>query len=741
MNPEIDTAESVELAYEQAVERVRFNFGFRRRSFMQLLGAGLLIAASAPALAQQRGGGRRGGGGFGGSGAKSIGARIHLGKDGSITVLVGKVEAGQGARAELTQAAAEELRVPASAIQLVMADTGAVPDDGITAGSGSTPRTMPAVRQGAFAARQLLVDYAAKKWNVEAKDFEVRDGRVIHADSKRSLSYADLAKDDEAMKAFDQPIPSGVTVTPFKEWKVLGTQSPRPNGHDIVTGAHKYPSDISRPGMLYGKILRLPAYGARLSSIDLEPAKSMKDVVVTREEQFVGVAAPTAFQAEQALAAISKTAKWETAPHPSSKELYDYLKKHAEVPKNPYAEELASAKQTFRQTYNVAYVQHSPLEPRAAVAEWTEGKLTVWAGTQNPFGHRRELAGAFHIAEDKVRVIVPDFGAGFGGKHTGETSIEAARLAQAAGKPVSLRWTREEEFTWAYFRPAGVIEAEASLNDKGTLTSWHFININSGPSAVDTPYRIENNKHTSRTFQSSPPLRHGSYRGLAATANNFARECFMDELAAAAGFDPLEFRLAHLGLEEDKGSPRYRLRAVLEAAADRFNWKDRVKANGSSGQNQGSAGRAATGVGLACGTEKGSYVAACAEVEIDRENNQILVRRVTQSYECGAIVNPDNLLKQVQGALIMGIGPALREAMQFENGEILNAAFGKYKVPRFDDVPELDIHLLDRPDLASAGAGETPIIAIAPAVANAVFHATGQRCRSMPITLSESKKT
>jgi isoquinoline 1-oxidoreductase len=730
MTSELETAESVEIAYEQAVQRVQFSFGFKRRSFMQLLGAGLLIAASAPALAQQRGGGRRGGGGFGGSGAKSIGARIHLGKDGSITVLVGKVEAGQGARAELTQAAAEELRVPANAVQLIMADTGTVPDDGITAGSGSTPRTMPAVRQGAAAARQLLIDYAAKKWNVEPKDCEVHDGRVIHAASKRSLSYADLAKDDDAIKAFEQPIPSGVTITPVKEWKILGTPAPRPNGHDIVTGSHKYPSDISRPGMLYGKILRAPSYGAQLTSIDLEPAKSMKDVVAFREEQFVGVAAPTAFQAEQALAAISKTAKWETAPHPSSKELYDYLKKHAEVPKNAYADELASAKQTLRQTYNVAYVQHSPLEPRAAVAEWIDGKLAVWAGTQNPFGHRRELAGAFHIGEDKVRVIVPDFGAGFGGKHSGEASVEAARLAQAAGKPVSLRWTREEEFTWAYFRPAGVIEAEASLNDKGALTSWHFININSGPSAVDTPYRIENNKHTSRTVQSSPPLRHGSYRGLAATANNFARECFMDELAAAAGIDPLEFRLAHLGTEDDKGSPRYRLRAVLEAAADRFNWKERAKKKSPN-----------MGIGLSCGTEKGSYVAACAEVEINREHNQILVRRVTQSYECGAIVNPDNLLKQVQGALIMGIGPALREEMRFENGKMLNASFGKYKVPRFDDVPELDIHLLDRPDLASAGAGETPIIAIAPAIANAVFHATGERCRSMPIVLPEAKKT
>jgi isoquinoline 1-oxidoreductase len=316
-----------------------------------------------------------------------------------------------------------------------------------------------------------------------------------------------------------------------------------------------------------------------------------------------------------------------------------------------------------------------------------------------------------------VQVVVPDFGAGFGGKHSGETAIEAARLAQAAGKPVSLRWTREEEFTWAYFRPAGVIKVEAGVDEKGTLTSWYFININSGNSAVETPYRTP--KHNSRYIQSKPPLRHGSYRALASTANNFARESAMDELAAAAGIDPLEFRLAHL---DQKSS---RLRTVLETAAKEFNWSERVKKKTPN-----------LGIGLACGTEKGSYVAACAEVEIDPDTKAIKVRHVCQAFECGAILNPDNLLKQVQGAIVMGLGPALREEMRFDKGEMLNASFGKYKVPRFDDVPELDIHLVNRPDLPSSGAGETPIITIAPAIANAVFHATGKRLRSMPMSLA-----
>ena len=697
----------------EEMERVGYDFGLKRRSFVQLLGAGLLLAVSvAPALAQRRGG--RGGGG-----ARSIAARVHLGKDGSITVMVGKVEAGQGARAELSEAAAEELRVPVSRIQLVMADTSLVPDDGITAGSGSSPRTVPAVRHGAAAAREALIAFAAQRWSAERSTIHVQDGKATRASSPAALSYADLAADAEAAKALDQAIPSDIAITPVTEWKGLGNPTPRPNARDIVTGAHQYPSDISRPGMLYGKVLRPPSYGAKLTAIDLAPAQAVKGVIAARDDQFVGVAAPTRFLAETALDAIAKTAKWQATPQSSSKELYDYLLKHVQggVPANPFADVLAQAKQVLRQTYHIAYAQHAPLEPRAAVAEWADGKLTVWTGTQNPFGCRSELARAFHLADDQVRVIVPDFGSGFGGKHTGEAGVEAARLAKAAGHPVSLRWTRREEFTWAYFRPAAVIQIEAGLDDKGSVACWHFVNINAGGSGVETPYRIA--KHQSESLRSEAPLRQGSYRCLAATGNNFARESFMDELAAAAGADPLAFRLAHLD------NPR--LRPVLETAAQRFGWQDGIKRKKPN-----------TGIGLSCGTEKGSYVAACAEVEVDPGSKRIAVRRVCQVFDCGAILNPSNLLTQVQGAIIMGLGPALREEISFENGEQLNASFRRYQVPRFADVPELDIRLLDRPDHDSAGAGETPIIAIAPAIGNAVFQATGQRLRSMPMRLAES---
>ena len=709
--------------YVESVDLVDYDFrtDLTRRGFLQFLGAGLLIAVSidpaegqqVPAPQKKAGGGNRGGPAY-------LAARVHIGKDGSLTVMTGKVECGQGARAELTQAAAEELRVGADRVRLIMADTGLVPDDGGTYGSMSTPSTVPAIRRGCAAAREMLAGLAARRWGVEGKAVEVRDGKAVDPASKRTVTYADLASDEDAAKSFAAAIPSTVELTPVAKWEVLGTSVRRPNARDIVTGSHQYPSDIAPPGLLHGKVLRRPSFGAKLVSVDLGPARAMDGVVVVQDKDFVGVAAPSAFLAEQALETIADTAKWETAPHPSSNELYDYLRQNARgVPANQQADEVAKAPRSLRQSYHVAYVQHCPMEPRAALAEWEGGKLTVRTGSQVPFGVRGELMQAFGLPADRVRVIVPDFGGGFGGKHSGECAVEAARLAKEAGKPVRLVWTRAEEFTWAQFRPAGVIDAEASLDASGQLTSWYYLNINSGQQEVRTPYKV--GKEQSGYVPSTPPLRHGSYRALAATANTFGRECFMDELAALAGSDPLGFRLAHL----EAG----RLRDVLREAARRFDWASR------SGKKE-----PGVGVGLACGTDKGSFVAACVEVAVDREKGTIAVRHVCQAYECGKILNPSNLLNQVKGGLIMGIGPALFEESRFEKGAMLNASFGGYRVPRFADVPRIDIHLLDRPDLPSVGAGETPVIAVAPAIANAVFAATGIRVRSMPIKLPGSKE-
>jgi CO/xanthine dehydrogenase Mo-binding subunit len=287
-------------------------------------------------------------------------------------------------------------------------------------------------------------------------------------------------------------------------------------------------------------------------------------------------------------------------------------------------------------------------------------------------------------------------------------------VAKAAGKPVLLRWTRDEEFNWAYFRPAGVIEMEASLDDSNRLTTWRHINISSGGNSIETPYAVA--KKNQRNIRSRPPLREGSYRALASTANSFARESFMDELAALAGVDPLEFRLAHLD------EPR--LRPVLEAAAEKFRWRERAS------QQQPNRG-----IGIACSWDKGSVVAACAEVEVDPETRAIRVLEVCEAFECGKILNPDNVRSQIEGAVVMGLGPALSEEMKFDAERITNASFRTYRVPHFRDTPKIKTVLLDRPDLTSVGAGETPIIVVAPAIANAVYAATGERIRQMPIRL------
>jgi len=703
----------------ESVEEPNSEIKLSRRTFVQMLGTGLLITVTqGVSLGQQR---SRSGQSI------TVAARLHLNEDGTITVMTGKVEEGQGPRAQLTQAAAEELRVTVDRIHLVMADTALVPDDGITAGSRTTPSTVPAVRQGAATARELLTRLAAEQWKVDSSALNVHNGTITNRTTKKTITYADLAKSKDVAGAFKQTIPSDVTVTPVNQWEALGTSVPRPNSRDIVTGAHHYPSDIVRPNMLYGKILRPPSYGATLESIELSEAKAMKDVVVVRDGQFVGCAAPSSFRAAAALEAVAKTASWKTVPstslgtgpHPSSREIFSHLKKNARLggrttpsTRGSVDKALAEASKVLIETYEVAYIQHTPMEPRAAVAEWTDGKLTVWTGIDWPQRAQRDLAQTFQIPAERVRAIVPDMGGGFGGKHSGEAAEEAARLAKAAGRPVAVHWTRAEEFTWAYFRPAAVIECKGGLDANGSLIAWDFTNINAGGAAIDTPYNIANTKILSAGSDS--PLRQGAYRCLAATANNFARESFMDELAAAAGTDPLAFRLAHLD------NPR--IRTVLETVAGHFDWPARRKKVTPE-----------LGVGLACGTEKNSVVAACVEVGIDRKKGEIKVHQVCEAFECGPIQNPANLLSQVQGCIIMGLGAALREEMQFEDGKILNASFAGYLVPRFEDVPKIDVHLLNKTDIPSAGGGETPIIAIAPAIANAVFAATGVRIRSMPI--------
>jgi len=695
--------ERYELTEEPAYH---FELGeMQRRDFFRALGGGVLIVlAFKDALAQQEsgGGGRRGGA----SRPVEIGAWLRIAEDGTVTAYTGKAEVGQNIRTSLTQAVAEELRAPVSAIKVVMGDTDLTPYDLGTFGSRTTPDMFPQLRKAAAAAREIMLDLAAEQLKAERGSLLAANGNVTHPATGRSLSYGALSKGQKIMKAI-----GAASLSPPEEWKISGKTLRKINGRDIVTGKHRYTPDMKLPETLHGKVLRPSAFGATPASIDIKEAEKLPGVIVVRDGDFAGVVAPKEETAARAIAAIRP--EWKATPQVSAKELFEHLRKTPNPPANApaaLAEALAAAHQKLERTYTVAYIAHAPLEPRAAVAEWKDGKLTVWTGTQRPFGVRSELAGAFRIPEASVRVIVPDTGSGYGGKHSGEAAIEAARLAKAAGKPVKLVWTREEEFTWAYFRPAGVIDVTSGVDKDGVITAWDFHNYNSGNAGLRPVYAIQNQRN--EFHRSDSPLRQGSYRALASTANHFAREVHIDELAHSLKMDPLEFRLKNLKDE--------RLRAVLEAAAKAFGWgKSKPAAN--------------HGFGIAGGFEKDGYVANCAEVAVDRAGGKARIVRVVTAFECGAIVNPDGLKHQVEGSVIQGIGGALFEAIDFENGKILNPRFSRYRVPRFSDMPKLETVLLDRKDLQPAGAGECPIVALAPAVDAAIFDATGVRLRSLPM--------
>lgn len=686
-------------------ENSRHPFKMNRRKFFGALGSGIAVVITlnqvlgASAFAQERE-----------VDDSMVAAWLHINEDGRVTVFTGKVEVGQNIRTSLAQAVAEELRFPFESVVMTMGDTSLTPFDMGTFGSRTTPTMAPILRKAAATVRELLLDMAADQWKVDRKSLTIQDGEILSTRPGKRQAIGEILKGKDLIKKVND----NIALTPAPDWKVAGHSIPKVDGIDFVTGRHQYVSDLREEGMLFGKVLRAPAYGSSLTSVDLSGAQSIPGVVAVHDGDFVGVAASDLVTANEALSKIK--AEWSRTPQPSRSAIFDYLRKNSsgggrgDIDEGNVDHILSSASRKIEKTFYVDYIAHAPLEPRAAFAKWEADQLSVWTGTQRPFGVQEELSNAFNMPKNRVRVIMPDTGSGYGGKHTGEAAIEAARLARAAGKPVSLVWTREEEFTWAYFRPAGVIDVKGAIDDDGILTAWEFHNYNSGGSGIDTPYSVQNQRIHFHPVDS--PLRQGSYRGLASTANHFARESIMNDLAEIAGMDPYDFRMKNLKEE--------RIANVLKAVADKFNWSARTPERGR-------------GFGLAVGNEKGSFVACCAEVNVSPAGDVKIVR-VTEAFECGAIVNPEHLKNQVQGAIIQGLGGALFEYIDFKDGKILNPHFSSYRVPRFSDIPDqMDIVLLDRKDIPSAGAGETPIMVIAPAIRNAIADATGQKLYTLPM--------
>ncbi len=645
-------------------------------------------------------------------------AWVHVGADNSVTAFTGKVEAGQGTRTALALLVAEELAVQPGAVALTMADTDVSPFDLGTFGSRSMPHAAPPLRAAAAAARRLLLQAAAARFGLAPSALTAADGIVAGPDGAPSASYGELV----ANRSQVELVPADEPVTPATRWRTAGHAAGAARGADVVTGAKLFPSDLSVEQMLHGCVLHAPAHGARLRAADTTAADKMPGVTVVRDGSMIGVLSSDQQTARAAIEAVK--ADWAEPGGPDAADLEAYLRDHplhGEGRSGPFLHEsgdaaaaIAAGQVRLDEHYSAAYIAHVPLEPRAALARWQDGELTVWAATSTPFRARRELASELGVDESRVHVIVPDYGGGFGGKHGSAVAAEAARLARAAGRPVRVAWTRADEFSAGYLRPAAFIDVASSLDDGGQLTGWSFTNVNSGAAGIMTPYRVPNQRITYQPAAS--PLAQGSYRALAATANNFARESHMDELAAAAGADPVDFRLAHL--DDD------RLRAVLIAAAEQIGW---------DGQRLASAQTDRIGTGIAIGTEKGGRVATAARLRVGAGGAVELLSLVT-AVDCGAVVHPDGLANQVEGAVAMGLGPALFEQIEFAGGRVLNGSMTTYRIPRLADVPtDLRVLLLDQPGQAPAGGGEAPIMAVAPAVANAIFAACGMRLRSMPL--------
>jgi len=642
---------------------------------------------------------------------------IHLGTDGRATVFAGKVEYGQNIRTGLAIEVADELRLPLDRIDVILGDTDLVPWDMGTFGSQSTARVGPQLRRAAATARETLLSLAADRLDLPIDNLEAANGRVIsRSDPDRGVDYADLLADQSLELELREDAP----VLEPSAFRLMGTDvRERLDAVARVTGAAQYSQDIQPAGVLFASVIRPIAYGARAREVDFSVASALPGVVQTvHDGSLIAVIAESDEQADRAAELVeidwdvpdAQPASWQLPATLLESGTDAFVMQEA----GDLDEGFSAASEVLESTYFIPYIAPIPMEPRAAVADWRDGRLTVWAGTQRPFGIRQELAEAFEIPESQVRVIAPEIGGGFGAKSPYRPAIEAAKLARAAGRPVRVAYTRVDETVWSNFRPAAVIQIKSGFTSDGRLTAWEANAYHSGERVMigrrgsETPYDAGHIRST--VYRSDSPLPSGSYRSLGAAVNHFAREVHMDEIAAATGLDPVELRLLNLS------EPRFR--RALEETADLFGWAGSTPAEG----------RAA---GIALGIDVGSYVATATEVSI--QGNDVRVHRVAAALDCGLVVNPEGARNQMEGAIMMGMGGALFEAADFDGGRVLNSGFARYRVPRITDTPRIDVRFVGDDDAPSTGAGEPGIVPIGAAISNAVFGLTGQRHRELPI--------
>jgi nicotinate dehydrogenase subunit B len=688
-----------------------------RRRFFQLTGGGIavFITLGPSALLGQR---RRI------DYPEDPNAYLLIGRDGRVTVFSGKIEMGQGVMTSQAQMLAEELGVSIDSIDMVLGDTDRCPWDAGTFGSLTTRMFGPALRAAGAEARLVLLGLAAKKFGVDRKRLAVENGvvSVVGAPSRR-VTYGELADG----KRITRMVGEKAVLRAVTDFQAMGRSPKRLDAPEKVTGRAKYAGDVKIPGMLYARILRPPAHDATLKSLDTSKAEKRAGVTLVRRDDLVAVLHADPEAAASALEAIR--ADWQVPEATVDEEtIFAHLVKVGGEPqlkesRGDFAAGRASAARVFETTYRKGYVAHAPMEPHTAMAEPKNGRITVWASTQTPFPTRDRIAQAIGRTAKDVRVITPFLGGGFGGKSADLQAIEAARLAQITGKPVQVAWTREEEFFYDHFDPAAVVEIASGLDGAGKIAFWDCTVHAAGERGAMPTYDIPNlrlrssgrmsygDSHGSKLH----PFATGPWRAPGANMNAFAMESQIDIMAAAAGVDPLEFRL--------RNSSDPRMRKVLQSAAEAFGWK--------SGKAPAGKGK---GRGVACSVDAGSYDALMAEVEVDPADGTVHVERVVCAQDMGIVVNPDGARMQMEGSISMGMGYTFSEELHFRGGRILDVNFKTYRLPRFSRVPRIETVLVKNDELAPQGGGEPAIVATGAVIANAVFDATGVRIDRLPLT-------
>ena len=688
-----------------------------RREFIKCLGGGIIISFSVADLsvsqAERRS--RKEGPDFN--------AYLRIGEDGRVTCFTGKVELGQGVMTSLAQTLADELDVRLESVDMVMGDTALCPYDAGTWGSMTTPYFGPVLRAAAAEARAVLIELAAEHLEVPKDRLDAKDGAIFDKTRKeRKVTYAQLAKGKRIERRLEQK----AQVKAVSELNVIGKPHNRIDALEHVTGKARFAGDIRVADMVCAKVLRPPAHGAKLKSLDTSAVDKIEGFQVVRDGDLIAVLHKNPDEAEKALTKIKAEYDIPEARF-DDKSVFDYFVDNAadgRVTEKDGDIESGQrlAQDVVEETYLNSYVSHATIETHTALAQFEGDNVTARASTQTPFGLQRQIAHVLRIAVENVRVIAPFVGGGFGGKISNGQAMQAVRLAKIAKKPVQLAWSRADEFFYDTFRPAAVVKIKSGLTDAGKIVLWDYGIYGMGGRGADLFYDVPHHRTTIyrklRNDDGMHPFATGPWRAPDNNTNSFARESHIDTMASKVGMDPLDFRLKNLTDE--------RMRRVLKAAAEKFGW---TPAKTPSGR----------GFGIACGSDVNVPVALIAEVEVDGGTGSVQVKRVVCAQDMGLVINPEGVKLQVEGGVTMGLGYALTEEVHFKGGRILDLSFGTYEVPRFSWVPEIETVLIKADDSPAKGAGEPPIICVGGVIANAIYDATGARLLQLPMTRERVK--